>query len=414
MKLTFVLPDMSWLYDYKSQFSLGILYLTTILKKNNCDVKIFDSNCMDLLKLAQADVFAFSVVSSTYNSALELAKKIKLIYPNSKYIIGGVHITLDYNNIDPIFDSIFTGEAEDTIIDYILDYNNNSTKKVYKQIKDVNLTNLFPTRTVLKDDYIRTGSIFTGNKIYDNNGSTSIMFSRGCPYNCSFCASPEIYNKKVRFRPIDDIIIEIKNVIDNYNIRQFRVQDDTFTLKPSYVKELCNKLKKLKIYYRCSTRVNHVTEDIIKDLYDSGCREIGIGIEVANNEALKKLKKGITIEQAENAINIIKKFPITVRCFFMIGLPIDNLETLTSNITFLEKNKIENAVFCNFIPFRGTDMYINKDKYNIKWINENGCMNLATHIPLQPNIERTDISMSEHLDLMKWFFDYLLLKKFIK
>jgi radical SAM superfamily enzyme YgiQ (UPF0313 family) len=414
MKLIFVLPDMSWLYDYKSQFSLGILYLTSKIKSIGWKVEVFDSNCNNLNTITKANVYAFSAVSSTYNSSVNLAKTIKTLYPLSEYIIGGVHISLDSTNIDEVFNSIFIGEAEDLILEYIKDYENNSIKKYYRQDKEVNLSNLYPTRNILEDSYIRTGSIFTGGKMYDENGSTSIMFSRGCPYSCSFCASPEIYHKKVRFRPVDNIISEIKDIINIYNIRQFRVQDDTFTLKPSYVKELCSKLKPLNIFYRCSTRVNHVTEDIIKDLYESGCREIGIGIEVANNEALKKLKKQITIEQAEEAIKIIRKYPITIRCFFMIGLPIDSQETIISNVVFLEKNKIENAVFCNFIPFRGTDMYINKDKYNIKSINENGCMNLATHIPLQPNIERTDMSITEHLSLMKWFFDYLLFKKFIK
>ncbi len=239
------------------------------------------------------------------------------------------------------------------------------------------------------------------------------MFSRGCPYKCAFCSSPQLYHQKVRLRPVSSIVKEIKDIIETYNVRQFRIQDDTFTLGYKYVKELTDELKKLNIYYRCSTRVNKVTDEIIKCLYESGCREVGLGIEVVNDDVLKKLRKQITVSQAEKAVEIIRKYPIAVRYFFMIGLPFDSYDTMHNNIDFIETTQADNVVVGNFIPFPGNDMYINRAKYNIKSIKESSCMNIAQHLELRPNILRTDMPEEEHIKIMKIFYDYLIMKKFI-
>lgn len=415
MKLIFVIPDMSWLYDYKAQFSLGILYLSSVLKEMGCEVGIFDSNAAPIGEIPDADVYAFSVVYNTYQSSVSLAKEIRNKYPDRKLIIGGVHATLDPENIDPVFDSIFTGEAESTIREFVEDQRAGRHKKMYKQNREINIDDLYPDRSLLPIDYIRTSSLFTGGVEYDTKGkgSTALMFSRGCPYKCAFCSSPQLYGPKIRFRPVSSIVKEIKDIIETYNIRQFRIQDDTFTFNKKYVTELTDELKKLDIFYRCSTRVNTVTDDIIQRLYDSGCREIGVGIEVANDTVLDRLNKRITVAQAEAAIDVIRKYPITVRCFFMIGLPFDSYETVQDNIDFIERNRVDNVVVGNFIPFPGNDMHTNMEKYNIRSVKENTCMNIAKHLELRPNILRTDISEEEHIKIMKKFYNYLEEKKFV-
>jgi len=426
-KIMFVLPDMSWLWDYKSQFSLGILYLSSAIKKyTDFEVELYDTNVNDIKDIPFANVYAFSSVTPTYNNCIELAKSIHEKYPDSQIIIGGVHASMDSGNIDNVFDAVFVGQAEKTIVKYLNYYENmqefklpfsvkliNLHKvKIYKQDGDIDIDDLLPDRKLLTDDYIRTPSIFTGGKTFDDQGATSIMFSRGCPYKCTFCTSPKLY-PKLNLRNVDCIIDEIKYIIGEYGIRQFRVQDDTFTVNKKFLRELCGKLKPLNIYYRCSTRVNCVDEENIKLLYESGCREIGIGVEVADNDVLKKLDKGITIEMVQNALSIIRKYDMVVRCFFMMGLPYDSYETMNKNIEFIENNKIENVVVGNLLPFKGTRLYDESNKFNIKEINLYGCMNVGKHIPLIPNIKRKDIGVMEHIDIMKVFYDYLIMKEFI-
>jgi radical SAM superfamily enzyme YgiQ (UPF0313 family) len=413
MKFTFVLPDMSWLWDYKNQFPLGILYLSTQIKGMHEEVDLFDTNCKNIDDIPYADVFAFSVVHATYYGSINLAKKIKAKFPNSQIIVGGVHPTTS-PDIDPIFDSVFVGQSELTMLDYIVDLKNGCPKKRYVQsVPFKTLDDFYPDRSLLPDDYLRTASIFTKGKAYSEGGSTSIMFSRGCPYRCSFCASPVTYGGRVLFRSVSAIEKEIRHIINTYGIRQFRVQDDTLTYNKKFLKELHAALKPLDIYYRCSTRVNTVDHETIERLYESGCREIGLGVEVADNDSLKILNKKITVDQIEQAIAIIKKFPIIIRGFFMIGLPFDSVKTVQANIDFIERNELDNVVVGRFYPFPGCEMNTNKGKYNIAEIKKESCLSIAQHLPLVPNIIRTDITEQEHIGIMKIFFDYLVNKGFL-
>lgn len=415
IKIIFVIPDMSYLWDYKQQFSLGILYLSSVLKFHGCKVEIFDSNVDDIENIPEANIYAFSAAHSTYQSCVSLAKSIAVKYPHAKRIVGGSYVTLSDKSMDDIFNTSFVGESEDTIIKYLKDLSSGNQSKIYTPDHEVCLDDLQPDRDLLPDDYIRTESIFAGDKSYTDGGATSIMFSRGCPYHCAFCASAKIYKNKVRYRKAEDIVEEVQGVIDNYGIKQFRVQDDTFTGSKKYFKDLANKLEPLDIYYRCSTRANHVDEEIAELLYSSGCREVGMGIEVANDGLLKKMKKGETVAQMENAVRCLKETSIKIRCFFMLGLPSDSLETIQANIDFIENNNIEHVTVSNFIPFPGTHMYDHQKEYGVKAI-KNGrvtVMNFASHIPLAPNISRLDMPEEEHVEIMRVFYDYLLKKEFI-
>lgn len=413
MKLTFVFQRMPWLYDYKSQFSLGILYLSTILKQNGWQVDLFDANKYDINCVPRSDVYGFSCTYNTYPDSIVLAKEIKAIYPDSKIIIGGSHPTSDRFNIDDIFDSVFIGEAQKTIEEFNNDFINGTIQRYYIQKEPDDIDNIFPDRSLLDDEYLRTRSVFTNGREYDSNGATSIMFTRGCPYECTFCASSAMYKRKIRFRKISSIETELKDIISTYGIRQFRVQDDTFTLNRKFFTELCSMLKKYNIFYRCSTRVDHIDDEICKLLWESGCREIGIGVETANDEVLKIYKKHVTVADIGKALGRMRKYPFVVRAFFMLGTPFDSEQTLKDNQEFIERNNIEGATIAKFLPLPGTEMFHNKDKYNIKSIKEDTCMNVSRTTPFVPNIIRDDISEEEHIRIVQPFYEFLIKKGMI-
>lgn len=413
LKFTFVIPDMSWLWDYKSQFSLGILYLSEALRRVNCEVNIYDTNINDIKDIPFSDVFCFSVVHPIYINCKELAKKIKEIYPQSLTIIGGPTSTLRPSMIDKIFDVKFIGQSENTIRKFVEDLRNNKYESTYIENKPVDINEMLPYREFLSDEYIRTNSIFSHNEKFSEGGSTSIMFSRGCPFNCTFCCSVNLYKRRVNFRSIDSIKKEIEYIIATYGIRQFRVQDDTFTINKTFFRKLAKMLEELNIYYRCSTRIDTLDEETVDLLYKSGCREVGLGIEVADNEVLKLLDKGITVEKAKEAISLLRKYPIFLRQFFMMGLPYDSYKTIQANIDFIEETKPDTATVCNFIPFPGSEIGDNIEKYNIKRVKDVTCMNIAQHLELTPNIIRNDITEKEHIAIMDVFYQYLVKKGYV-
>jgi len=415
-KFIFVIQDMSWLYDHKAQFSLGIMYLSTKMKEAGVEVvEIYDTNDHPIEEIPEADAYGYSVMYNTYQDSIRTAKIIKEKYPAAPILIGGVHPTLDPTNMDSIFDSIFVGEAEDTIQDYIKDFKEGECKKIYYRTKIVNIDDLMPDRRCVTEDYIKTSSIFAGGDEMIEGGATTVMFSRGCPFLCSFCSSPNFWGRKVRYRPIEHIVKEIKHLRDEWGIRQFRIQDDTFTLNYKFIKKLAAAFEPLDIYYRCSTRVDTLCrhDDFAELLWKSGCREIGMGIEVADDWTLKRLQKSITVKQMYKAVEQVKRFPIKIRFFFLIGTPYDTPETVQKNIEFIENTKPDALAVGNLIPFPGDDMYIRAEHHGIKAIKEDTCMNIGQHLDLTPNIVRYDISEREHIEIMKVFYDYLVEKGYL-
>jgi radical SAM superfamily enzyme YgiQ (UPF0313 family) len=328
-------------------------------------------------------------------------------------IAGGPDVTIDPRVFLRVFDTVFIGEVEDVIVDFVRDFRGGVLERAYVQETPVDISDILPDRSILSDDYVRTSSIFTGNVTYCEGGSTSIMFSRGCPSACAFCCSPKLYNRRVRFRSVVSILEEVDSIIAEYGIRQFRVQDDTFTLNHIFLTSLTSGLESRGIYYRCSTRADRIDEGVVKLLYNSGCREIGLGVEAADNDVLVSLRKDETLEQIDNAITIIKKYPILIRCFFMMGLPSDSEVLMDKNIAFIEKHKLDHVTVCNFVPFPGTQMYEKKEDYGIVAIKPTCCMNIASHIPLVPNITCIHMTEEQHIKAMKKFYDYLLEKKFV-
>jgi len=415
MKMVFIIPDMSWLYDYKSQFSLGILCLATILKRESWDVEIFDTNANDIKNLPKADVYGISILYNTYESAIEISKYVRKKYPCSIIICGGIYPTTSPEKFTTHFDCVFRGEAENTLKEFCDNFSvGDMYKQIYHETGQVDISDIIPDRSIVDESYIRTGSMFLDDESASTGGSTHLMFSRGCPGSCTFCCSPFFYKRRVRFRPVKSIIKEIKDIINTYSIRQFKIQDDTFTLKPSFLKELTGELKKLNIHYRCLTRADAIDDNVVQMLYDSGCREIALGIECADNEVLKLLKKNETVEDISQAITIIKKYPIKIRSFFIVGLPFDTKERMQKNIDFIEDNKLDHATISNLIPFPGTELYDKKEKFGITDIQEHTCMNVDSGIPFSPNIKCEHMTEEEHIEIMKIFYNYMVKRGFTK
>jgi anaerobic magnesium-protoporphyrin IX monomethyl ester cyclase len=380
MKLNIVLikPPNTYNLNPKEQQGLGILYIASILKKEN-NVKLLDLSDKTINEsikiIPKADIYGFTATFLDLNISHKLAKKIKLKYPTSKIIIGGFGPTASPNLINKnLFDSIIIGEGELTIKDFIKDFKQNNIKKIYskKFLSEKQLNSLpLPSRDLL--DY-KGGKIFNFGIEYTKGQSTGIVTSRGCPYNCSFCASCSLWDQKIRFRNIDKVITEIEYVIKRYKIFNFKIQDDTFIINEKRVIDFCKKMINLnkkynnKISWRCyGGRVDLITENMLKYMKKSGCKEIDYGIETGDQKILNLMQKKTNIKQAINAIKITKKNGIDTRAFIMVGLPGTTKKTAEKDIDFLKKAKPDAVNLAIFNPYPGSDIYNKPDKYNISF-----------------------------------------------
>ena len=178
----------------------------------------------------------------------------------------------------------------------------------------------------LKNYYINTrhGSPFT-----------TLYTSKGCPFSCIFCT---VRNTPLKKRSAKSIISELRYLKKIYNIKTVSFFDETFTIDRKRVLAICDSLKSenLRILWYCNTRVGLVDEDLLKKMFEAGCRGISYGIESGSQTILDNAGKGATVEQSEKAIMLAKKTGLKVLCSFIFGLPGENWATIDETIKFVK------------------------------------------------------------------------------
>lgn len=375
MNIVLIYLPQPYLKQPEAQFSIGLLYLASILKQNKINVQIKNYSSMSfeeaIFDLPEANIYGITSTSFEINMANRFSFMIKNKYPQSIVGIGGpgtcAEEFIDYK----VVDFICQGEGENTILEICNDYKNKNIKKKYVGIPVHNLDSIpFPSRNMITK---QGGNIFAYNKKYKTGESTIVLTSRGCPFKCAFCASPFFtkLGQTVRYRSAQNVYEEIKEIIDYYNIREIRISDDMFTSNRERAFQICSLLSKLNIAWRISTRVKPFDKELAKLLYNSGCREISFGIESFDDNVLFLLNKKTTVKDNVEALNICEKIGINTRILLMIRTPGQTLSTIKKNIQWLKRVPYTIVSCTNFVPIPGSDIWYNPDKYNIIILDRN-------------------------------------------
>lgn len=377
MKILLVRPN------YKSHIitpPLGIGYLSSSLNKNGIKAKIIDGlkenlkNDALLKKIIseKPDAVGITCLTSFYNEVVTLSKALK--EKGYKVIIGGVHPTfLPLETLrDSKADYVVCGEGEIALVKLA------KNKFVNKNIQGVySKKNLEKGKPVLKAEAVKnlddlpfpdwkqlnpnTYPRAPHGAVVKNFPIGVIMTTRGCPYQCTFCASRKFYDVKIRYRSPENVISEIKYLVKNFGIREIHFEDDNLTLKRDHVEKICNLLIKnnLKISWACPNgiRADKVDEDLIKLMKRSGCYFFAFGIESANSKILKNIKKLETISVIKKSIEIADKVGIECQGFFIFGLPGETMKTINESIDFAKNSKLSRAHFMILDVLPGSELW---------------------------------------------------------
>lgn len=193
-----------------------------------------------------------------------------------------------------------------------------------------------------------------------------IMANRGCPYNCTYCCNHtfrELYpnkNKYVRFRSVDKVINEIEYGLNKYPfLKEVRFFDDNLTLNKSWFRELAQKYRKMiGLPYSTNDRVNHINEEVVSLLKDSGCYFVEFGIESGNARIREEtMKRGISEEQITNAFYLCRKHGIKTSAFNIIGVPGETFSTVLDTIKLNARVNPNWGYIFYFHPYVGTKLY---------------------------------------------------------
>ena len=241
MKICLINPPHPYLKQPYSQAPLGLMYIASALRTKNTDVCITDLSGQkydEEFDIPFADIYGITGTVVDRMPCEVVAKTLKKKYPKCKVIVGGP-LSLSKDQLDKtVIDSVVIGEGERIIFDIIDDYPNMKDTYTAERITDLDSL-VFPARDMMEHN---GGNIFAYNKNYSDGGSTVFISSRGCPYNCSFCASPGIWHRNVTFRSSENVLAEVDEIVEKYNIKQLRFSDDTFTLKRDRLFKICKGL----------------------------------------------------------------------------------------------------------------------------------------------------------------------------
>ena len=195
-----------------------------------------------------------------------------------------------------------------------------------------------------------------------------IFTGRGCPYRCTFCSWPQNFmGRKYRVRSVGNILDELEWIEENLpEVKEVFFEDDTFTVSKKRVLEFCREYKErgLDISWSCNARVDTLDLETMKEMKKANCRFLIVGFESADDNILKNIKKGFTVEQAREFAKNVKRAGLLLHADFIIGLPGETKETIEKTRRFIKEIKPEQLQVSVSSPFPGTELY--------EWYKKNG------------------------------------------
>lgn len=185
-----------------------------------------------------------------------------------------------------------------------------------------------------------------------------VVTNRGCPAGCRFCIKHVSYNQSVRFRSPENIMQELEFLV-GLGLRNIHMYADLFTVSREQVMGLCDLIleRKLKFRWTCNSRVDWVDPDMLRLMRQAGCWMISWGIESGNEEILKRIRKGITLERVEQSLRWSKEAGIFNWGYFIIGLPGETEETIRQTIQFSKRLPLHLVLFHIAAPHPGTPFF---------------------------------------------------------
>lgn len=340
---------------------IGLLYLASYLHEHSShEVEILDAS-VDKLNIDRIQAYisrcapdVVGVYTSTYylKDSFAIVRAAKAADSGVHVVAGGPHFYFypDFPRACPELDYVVHGEGEvafaqlldrlaagqeEIDLPGVIRAGSRATNPL--RIQDLD-TLPIPDRRLI--EYERYSSVLA-----KENPITSVMSSRGCPYNCDFCGSI-VGGHQVRFRSAESVVDELDEIV-SLGIHDVLFFDELFTLKKKRVIAICKEIlaRKLDLRFHLRSRADTVDEEQVKWLKRAGCRLIQFGIESGTDHIQKVLNKNLDLRQIERTVKIVRDAGILTYGDFMIGSPEESPEEIEQTIRFAQSLKLDYAQF---------------------------------------------------------------------
>ena len=383
---------------------VALLYLHAWLKKNGVTAAIVDikagalgiplssaqieqvkSKIIDTVLRVKPKVVGIPCYTAEFWDVIDLCARIRQNH-TCTVIVGGLHATirpLDFCYNETPVDAVVLGDGQQPLLEIISRVNSGKALDAIDGVHPTGSQTLAASDVSFDEwnalpipDYAQLDMAFytrphTGIIRNVIASGIHIFTTIGCPFSCTFCANS---SRKVRFRPIDDVIREIALLKQEYKIDSFYVLDDTFMMKKERVKEFVAKLEasNIGLMWAMETRVNLLDEETLRLVKNAGCIQIDFGVESGSRESLKRMKKGITTEQIITSFALCRKYKMRTYANYMFNTPEEKKEDVEQTIAMIQRTKPTRVSICLTVPFPGTELYdeyvkppLSKEEYRI-------------------------------------------------
>ena len=451
MKVALVVPPLNFrssekeLYDeYTLDGSLpplGLMYIGALLKENGYEVELLDLSATiksiswfkDWLKKVSPDIVGFSIIADGVNNAMLLAEVTKEVLPESLVIAGGISATFVYNEIlktCKAFDLIARGEGEETMLRILEAMEPDGIKEKLKQIPGISyrhngkirsnpdalpvrdLNSLpFPDRSLSRIQYsYQFGPTQMGSKKF-----TTILTSRGCPYNCTFCACSAFTKQLYRERSPENVLDEFEEIYSQ-GYKQALIADDHFFLRPKRTLKILRGLRRRKIDMDliCESRVDYAKYDVLREATAAGVKTIFYGIESGSQRILDYYQKGTTVDQSKIAVEKTRRAKMDMIIgSFMYGAPIETEYEMKQTNRLMLGLDIDVAILNAVDILPGTKLWDDAKKDNLlpedAWRRTLQASTIYSNaVPLQRVMEIINAGYKMFIKRLSWAFNQII------
>ncbi len=346
-----------------------------------------EKEIINQIKLFQPDIVGVTCNFTGFaKDSMRMAELAKQTIPNCYTVVGGAHATMDDKSVidKKYVDCVVRGEGEETFRDLVLRLANGESLEdmagVTLRLDEEIITN--PDRTLIKDmDSIpppnRSKMFMDLYMKYSHERYpyaikkpiASLQTSRGCPYECTFCSTIQVWSRRWRWFSVKRVVDEIENMKNNYGVEEFAFYDDAFLIDRERIIELCDEIvrRKLNINFINPPGLNVVNmdEEIIIKMKKAGLYRVTLPIETGNAETQEFIKKPIDFEHARNIVDICNRNGIWTHANFIIGFPFETEEMIKKTLDYSISINLDHSFYYAAQPHSGSELYDVYEEHNM-------------------------------------------------
>src|SRR5438876_5944840 len=348
----------SRLYDPMLQLHRGQLVL---------DGSIYDEVAIQLLE-GDPSAVGFTALGCNFMAVVKIARQIKRRKPKTLILLGGPHSTVLESEIMQKFtdfDVLVRGEAEQIIVPLLdaLDLGKDLSAMPGISYRDGSHVYRSPTDAGVMDVDQLSMAAFHFYPIPElRMRSMRVEAGRGCPFHCTFCSTATFFGRKYRVKAAAKLVSELKSLKSDYNITDFSLQHDLFTVNRRKVLEFCEEVRPCSFSWTCSARIDCVDSELLREMAQSGCRGIYFGVETGSSNLQELVKKRLDISLLAPTLTNAKEVGINVTTSFITGFPSETFSDLEATLDCLDRcHRISPTTTCLQLhlltPEPGTALY---------------------------------------------------------